>query len=406
MCTEPSCCWKSMGQEVSRGTFNFPHCCCRTRTHSSQSENFANSNTDPLYLLSILFRIFALPIDPKDHIYWKIYHFLVLLCLFISFIGLVISAINKLNEDIFNTISAILFSFNGLLSYLCLSITVYSHQHNLLEIIRIISKDSAIYPSLNPNFESSSDSSQSLKFFCYKWLRIAAGIGLLSYSLLFIAYGRRADTHFFDVGDNPGWHLGNILYLYFNAGWLIPMVLVRVGCHFLEERIFSLIEYLEEPESREMISQLSQSSMRPRNSNESHKSCITSSRILSAVHSLTSSDVVTVSQQHNSPRLNIIGSYSRISIRQIMSWYDEIYSLNQLLSNALGLIIFQAIICLFPVVVFMLQVNSYLDHVHLIHISPGFPPARYFPWNLSSHFLLDLHEFIRPFCCDIKCSTN
>jgi hypothetical protein len=382
-----------------------PFSWCWTRT-ASHEENLAKSSfSDPLYLLSILFRIFGLPIDPQDHLYWKLYHFLIILCLLISFMGLVVSAIDKLNEDIFNTISAILFSFNGLLSYLCLSITVYSHQHNLLEIIKAIAKYSPAYSNSNNLLNFCNDSSlgssstQYLKFYSYKWLRIALAIGLLSYSLLFVAYGRHGDTHFFDVGKNPGWHLGNILYPYFNAGWLMPMVVVRVGCHFLEEKLFSFIEYLEEPESRAVASQRSQSLSRPRDSVS--RDCVLSSRVLSAIHSLTSSDAPIVSQQHNPT----IGSFSRISIKQIMSWYDELYALNQLLSNALSLIIFQMIICLFPVVVFMLQVISPFDNL-ISPFSAGFPLTRYFTWDICRSPLLDLSEFIRPLCCDSWCSTN
>lgn len=341
--------------------------CSRARAESedtSQNNNLTDSNSDPLYLLSLIFRIFGFPIDPTDHIYWKIYHYLVISCLLISFIGLIISSIDQLNQDIFNTISAIIFSFTGILSYICLSITVYSQSHpnNLLNIIQNISKDSLITNSLNHHHlhlsnDTSNDS--SLKYFCYKWLGVAGGIGLLSYSLLFVAYGRHGDTHFFDVGQNPGWHVGNIIYLYYNAGWLMPMVLVRVSCHFFERKIFNFIEYLEQPEMQEITPHRSQSSIPPPNSVESHRSCLVSPRILSTVHSLASTDVLMTSQQHNSIRLGVIAS-SRISIKQIMSWYDELYALNQLLSNGFSLLIFQMIICLFPLVVFMLQVNTYL----------------------------------------------
>ena len=368
-----------MGNKLSTG-------CCffRARAESedtSQNNILTGSNSDPLYLLSLLFRIFGFPIDPTDHIYWKIYHYLVISCLLISFIGLIISSIDQLNEDIFNTMSAIFFSLTGIFSYICLSITVYSsqsHQYNLLNIIQEISKDSLVTRSLNHhhhlnlNTSSNDKSQESLKYFCYKWLGVAGGIGLLSFSLLFVAYGRHGDTHFFDVGHNPGWHVANILYLYYNAGWLMPMVLVRVSCHFFERKIFNFIEYLEEPEMQEITPQRSQSSIRPPNSVDSHRSCLVSPRILSAVHSLASTDVLMASQQHNSIRLGAIAS-SRISIKQIMSWYDELYALNQLLSNGFSLLIFQMIVCLFPLVVFMLQVKSLLPlAAQMTHFSRAF----------------------------------
>lgn len=320
-----------------------------------------------LNLLRWIFRIFAIPLSHEDHILWKLYTFIVIFSLLISLIGVIASAIDKLNEDIFSSISAILFCSNGFFSYICLTFTVYIYpQCNLIEILKKMAQversveNNLLVPSNteNPLLNESQLYHPDLKVFCYKWLKIAGGIGLFSYSLLFVAYGVNADTHFFDVGNNPGWHVGNILYIYVNIGWLLPMVIVRVGSYFLEEKIFGFLEYLEQPESRTTTSHRSQSSHIHSIENDSQRSCILSRRLLLAIRSQTSSDVVFTDSPLNSLRSNVITSFSQLSIRQVMSWYDELYLLNQSLSDALSLIIFQAIFGLFPIVVFMLQVNQ------------------------------------------------
>jgi hypothetical protein len=322
---------------------------------------------DPLRILRITFRIFAIPIEGReDPWHWKCYNCVVIVCIFIALVGVIASSINQLNTDILNSISAILFCADGFISYLCLSYTNYCG-NNFISIFKTISNG-----EVNPLYRlqahsdlitESETNKQNLKFHSTKWLLFAVGIGLTSYSLLFVAFGKRADTYFFDLGNNPAWRLGNILYLYVNAGWLLPMVIVRIGTHLMEERIFRFIDYLEDP-NKDQQPQRQNSSHSIEASSVSHqRSCTLSPRVLEAVQSLTSSMAFHTEQRTISTRsITHVPASSQISIRQIMCWYDELYTLNQTLSNALSLIIFQTILCLFPIVVFMLQVikPSYL----------------------------------------------
>jgi hypothetical protein len=365
---------------------------------------------DPLRIFRIILRIFAIPIDgQKDPWPWKVYNCVIIIWIFLALIGIIASSINQLNEDLLNSISAILFCVDGFCSYLCLTYTIYNG-HNLLSIFKNISNGETNPIHRRPVhidlIKESEAKRQILKFYSVKWLLIAAGIGCISYAFLFVAFGNRADTHFFDLGNNPGWRIGNILYLYVNAGWLLPMVIVRVGTHLLEERIFCFIEYLEDPDKDEQSPRQSSSLSMEISSTSNPRSCTLPPRVLVSIHSLTSS--MAISQRTESTRsITVPPAFSDISIKQIMCWYDELYALNQTLSNALSLIIFQSILCLFPVVVFMLQVrvallflslsvclNMSVSLVFCLSFSSGLHPPRSRASTHNRSLLLGFHKFV------------
>lgn len=306
-------------------------------------------SNDNLFFLYYIFRICGLLISKYDPWWWKFYNILILFYLFSILIGLIISNLfNQINDEPFHIVTIILLCANGCISYLTMtSITLY-YGYNLIHIIKSMStNDMNIYERIHNLRNESSLNNLLLRAFCLKWLAIAFFIGVVSVIFFFVVYGAHADTHFLDLNNNIGWRIvTNIAYIYVNIGWLLPMVLVRVGSHFLERRILRLIAYLELPNDE--------------NRKQSDSDTTISEIIVSVAHSFQTSP---------SPVENNLPSdltEHNISITQVMSWYDDIYTLNQILSDAFSPIIFQAILLLFPIIIFILEVIRTLLHHRLI----------------------------------------
>ena len=325
---------------------------------------------EDLQILIILFRICGFPISSNDFIGWKIYQCFVLISLYLLLSFTIFSSINKLNDELYSTITAILYCLNGSISYLSIFFIVYYKQYNIITLLQSLSSNEFqplnnylnSRPShrqiTNSNCNCNSDDRISLKFYSIKWILIAFLTGLLSCSLLFIAYGSNADTHFLDIKNNSnGWHVINIIFFYVNAGWLLPMVLIRIGSYFLERKVYLLIEYLENT-SKKLFSlsivhlPFSLRKLIQKYYNLFLQSC--------EINSNSDNNQKSLILQFNSNSLNE-GEEERedvdISIQDIMIWYDDLYRLNKVFADAFSLIIFQNIIILFLVILFILQVS-------------------------------------------------
>jgi hypothetical protein len=298
----------------------------------------ANEN---LSALICFFRISGLPVSQYDPWWWRIYNTLVLLFLFAMLCGLVFSIFyHGLNDEPFSVGAILFLCANGFFSYVTISYSVYSGGHNLIHVLQAMSASEInVYGRIHDLRHTSHTNNILLKLFCLKWFCISLCIGVISFALLFVAYGRHADGHFLDLGSNYGWRAVNLAYLYINIGWLLPMVLIRVGSHFLEQRILRLIEYLEYKNNE----------WNQRVDSESTVSQILENIFQSSNHQLATIDDVRLTGDLTSMEMDV-------SIGQVMSWYDDIYALNQTLSNAFSLIIFQSILLLFPVAIFILIV--------------------------------------------------
>jgi hypothetical protein len=303
----------------------------------------ANEN---LCVLTCFFRLSGLPVSQYDAWWWKLYNAFVIVFLFIVLCGLVFSMFyHGLNDEPFSVGAIFFLSFDGFLSYVAMSYSVYGGGYNLIHVLQsMAASEINVFGRVHDLRHTSAINNMLLKAFCFKWFCISLFIGVVSFALLFVAYGRHADTHFLDLGNNNGWRAGNLAYIYINIGWLLPMVLVRVGSHFLEQRILRLIEYLECKNNEQSSRSDSDSTV---------------SQIILSIGNLF--------QPHSPPpppplddnaRLTIgdLSVETDVSIAQVMSWYDDIYALNQTLSNAFSLIIFQSILLLFPVAIFILIV--------------------------------------------------
>jgi hypothetical protein len=299
---------------------------------------------DSLSMLTSLFRISGLPISKYDPWYWKFYNHLILIFLFIVLSGHIISSLYRgTNDDTFNVVIVTLLGANGCFSYLTITYSVYFNGHNILNILKSMSTNEYnLLSRVNDLRLNSALNNLLLRSYCWKWLFIAFLIAMISVSFFYLVYGSHADTHFLDLGKNEAWRITNIAYFYVNVGWLLPLVLVRVGSHFLERRILRFIEYLESP--KDDLSQCPQ--------NTDSQTTI-SQIIISITNSFQPNELATDSESPRDP------TEFDISITQVLGWYDDIYALNQTLSNAFSPIIFQAIIFLFPVVIFILEVCSF-----------------------------------------------
>lgn len=339
--------------------------------HKDDETTFLSTlSNDNLLSLTCLFRVSGLLISKYDPWYWKLYNAFVILFLFSILVGLIISSFYRgLNDDLFSIVAITLLCSNGFFSYITMTYAVYNG-HNLLNIIKSMpANEINVYGRVHDLRNTSAMNNMLLRAFCWRWILISAVIALISLLFLFVAYGSHADTHFLDLSNNNGWRVANIAYLYVNVGWLLPMVLVRVGSHFLERRIIRLIDYLEHPHG---------------DTQRSDSNSTISQIILSVTHSFVSP----TSSLHSSD--NDVGVVERspsnllesdISITQVMSWYDDIYTLNQTLSDAYSPIIFQAILFLFPVIVFILE--EFLSH----SLAPAKASARLY-WLITNCFVL------------------
>jgi hypothetical protein len=322
---------------------------------AENSSILSTLSNDNLLMLTFLFRIAGLPISKYDSWYWKCYNHLILIFLYLVLIGYVISSLYRgTNDDYVSTVIITLIGTNGCFSYLTITYSVYFNGHNILDILKSMStSEYNILSRVHDLRHISEMNSMLLRSYCWKWLFIAFFIAVASFSLFYLAYGSHADTHFLDLGNNEALRVTNIAYIYINVGWVLPFVLVRVGSHFLERRILRFIEYLESPKDllHQPYSTDSQTTI--------------SQIILSIASFLHSSEPPEPEIPRDLTDLNI-------SITQVLSWYDDIYALNQTLSNAFSPIIFQAIVLLFPIVVFILQVAHCLSPSFSSHLTSSF----------------------------------
>lgn len=248
---------------------------------------------------------------------------------------------NNTNDNTFSTVVITLYQANGCFSYLMITYSVYYNGYNLLSILKSIStSEDNLLISRGYDLHQSSVMNNQLRSYCWKWLLISFFIAIVSISFFYVVYGSHADTHFFNVGNNEGWRILSIAYLYVNVGWLIPLVLVRVGSHFLERRILRFVEYLENPKDHLF---------------QQPHSADNQTTTFSQIISFISNSLQPIEPPVDSESASDLAE-SNISITQVLSWYDDLYALNQTLSNALSPLIFQAILFLFPVIIFILEV--------------------------------------------------
>jgi hypothetical protein len=205
----------------------------------------------PTYLLILTLRITGIIITQNTRNYdsnWKeklgifinILTFLGLVSLLITiFVSLIFNLESK-----FTRIGLCLWLFNITISYSLISLNMRS-QYNIIDLIQdIISSNKIINIIKRPMFHVTS-TKQLLRMMLTKWLLIGCTFFILNYSFIFVAFGSKPHKHFIPVGDNNGWYLIHILFTVINIHWVLPMVIIKVICNLLYERIVIIVDYLE-----------------------------------------------------------------------------------------------------------------------------------------------------------------
>lgn len=197
-----------------------------------------DGNEDLVYLRRLL-RLMGIPLHSvENNKWWTAYNASMIVLLVCSVVLTIFKGIIE-GHEFYSFIAIVMFGISSMLSYVIISWNTFSGCSILTLLRKVSSQESNGYGRQHSTNDFCPSESE-LEYMCNKWLFIACMIGIVSYSLLIIN----------GVGDIKAssvttWAVLNFTYIFFTIAWLLPLVLIRVSCHFMEKRILNFIVYVE-----------------------------------------------------------------------------------------------------------------------------------------------------------------
>jgi hypothetical protein len=259
-----------------------------------------------LYLLKIVFRCLGIATNKIDLKYFQYSMVIIFLGLCLITISSVIDSIVQLSHGHkfqFQIVGVQIWMFHGTIAYGLISYHM-AHDYNIFTFLEYLAQ-----PESHPYGRLRTKSAhlltlQKLNTMSSTWIIFALSLVVASVSGSLITFGpHHLLSTFLPLLHNP---LDNFIFIFLYLANLIaplPMVLVRIGSFFLEQRILGMILFLE----------------------------------------------TEVEQFHT------------VSITNVMEWYDELYRYNEILTFYLSPFVTLSILVTLPQTIFLLQVRGDRD---------------------------------------------
>jgi hypothetical protein len=200
-----------------------------------------SSRDNPVGYLTFAFRLAGLPVNSiEKNKWWTAYNVLVLLFLLCSYFMLIYYN-TRYPHEIYSGVALYIFGISALCAYAMISWSSFKGS-NILQLLQIVAaREENSYGRQHSTPDPTRPPHEELQYMCNRWLLIATAIGALSY--LLITANDSSDDF---LKDNvAAWIILRLSYLLFTVAWLLPLVLIRVSCYFLEKRINELVKYVE-----------------------------------------------------------------------------------------------------------------------------------------------------------------
>lgn len=263
-----------------------------------------NNNNNNLFYLKLYYNLIAISINKKQYKYLKYIMLIIsfsLLIITISSITKTIINISYYNIKIkYNIIGVQIWMIYGTISYSLISYNNYNSNIFIL-FNYLIRKENNLY-SKKYNKRKEYLNIKHLNYISIIWIILAIIMILSGIISSLITFGPiNLLSTFIPILHHP---VDNLIFIFlYIANFVspLPMIIVRISCYFLEQRILGLIEYLESE----------------------------------------------VNHLHSVP------------ITSIMGWYDDLYHDNEIVSYFLSPFVTLSLLITFPQTIFLLQVTLY-----------------------------------------------
>jgi hypothetical protein len=258
-----------------------------------------------LYVFKIIFRSLGICTNKVDRKYFRYSMMISIVGLLMIFFSSIIHSIQQYsagNKFQFQVVGVQIWMIFGTVAYGIISYQMMN-DYNIFSFLEYISQPENHYYGKLKTKTAHKLTVKNLNRISIQWLCSACGLVLLSVagSLLFFGPKNLLGT-FIPLLHNP---VDNLLFLFLYVANLVsplPMVIVRLGSYFLEQRVMGMILFLESE----------------------------------------------------------VGELHAIPIQSLMEWYDDLYHYNEILTFYLSPYVTLSLLVTFPQTIFLLQVTKSL----------------------------------------------